>query len=263
MIKVNDPSNAAETVLRDLDRWRLPIDPFEIAGDEGIELLPGDFSADFDGRIRYIGDISSFALAYRQPGPGRPQSRVRFTIGHELGHFYLHRAYLLSGKCHSSKANFTSHSEMEQEADEFAASLLMPMELFRKRIELLRSGVATLKELCKLANDEFCTSITSTVRRYCQSDVEPCAVVFSRDGVVQWGQFSEDMRRAGMGFVQFGGKVPRQSHTQRLLEEKGAHVDGVLDPWVWFDSARFSGKLWEEAMTLGYTGTVLTYLTKQ
>ena len=260
---MNSPTKEAEAVLKDLERWRLPVDPFEIAAEEGIELLPGDFSAKFDGRIRYVPEISGFALAYRRPGPGRPESRVRFTIGHELGHYYLHREYLLSGKCHASKTNFVSHDQMEQEADEFSASLLMPIELFRRRITQLRSGVATLDELCKLANEEFHTSITSTVRRYCQSDIEPCAVIFSRDGIVQWGQFSEDMSREGMGFVRFGGRIPEQSKTNRLLDDGTDKIDGVVQPWVWFGSPRFYGKLWEEAMVLGGTGTVLTYLTKQ
>lgn len=170
---------------------------------------------------------------------------------------------MLSGKCHSSKSNFVSRDRIEQQADEFAASLLMPMELFRHQIRTLRSSVASLTDLCRLAEERFQTSITSTVRRYCQSDVEPCAVVFSRNRIVQWCQFSEDMRLTGMGFIPFGSQIPAGTVTQELLEKGIKKIEGAVDPWRWFDSPRYRGKLWEEAMTLGSSEMVLTYLTYQ
>ena len=257
------PAKTAEAILKSLDLWRLPVYPIAIAKIEGIELLPDKFGDGFDGRIRFIKEIDSFAISYREQGPGRSLGRVRFTLAHELGHYYLHKPYLLGGECHSSKTNFVSKDKMEEEADEFAASLLMPMELFRDRIQLLRSGVASLGNLCRLADDVFNTSVTSTVRRYCQSDVEPCAAVFSENGRVRWCIFSEDMRRTGMGFIEFGSNLPEASHTAKLDDPSLSEVEGSIEPWQWFDSPRFEGRLWEEAMRLGQTGLVLTYLTQQ
>lgn len=255
----------AEAALKNLDLWRIPVDPFEVARKEGIELLPGEFSDGFDGRIRFIKEISCFAISYRRTGFRRSEGRVRFTLAHELGHYYLHRKYLLTGECHSSVTNFVSKDQMEVEADKFAAALLMPMELFRKRINVLRSRVADLSDLVKLANNEFQTSITSTVRRYCTSDVEPCGAIFSRDGIVQWCHFSEDMRLSGMGYYPFGSQLPGESITVGKLAQStgGEIVSGAVKPLKWFDNPRHDGYLWEEAMPLGNTGLVLTYLTLQ
>ena len=255
---------SAEFALKNLDCWRLPVDPFEIAKKEEIELLPDDFGEGFDGRIRYLAEVSCFAISYRQTGPARSNGRVRFTVAHELGHYYLHRDYLLSGKCHSSITNFASNEQIESEADNFAAALLMPMELFRARVKRLRSFVADLKDLCKMASNDFQTSITSTVRRYCQADIEPCGVLFSKGGIVQWGQFSQDMQYMGMGCFPFNNQLPADSVTAKMRGDQKCDASGSVEPWLWFDSPKCgSKKLWEEAIVLGSTGTTLTYLTIQ
>jgi hypothetical protein len=256
----------ASQVLDSFDMRRLPVNPLAIARQEEIELAPGVYGQGFDGRIRYLSMIDTFVLAYRQPGPGRPEGRVRFTIGHELGHYYLHNEYLLSGRWHSSTVDFRSNAVMEQEADEFAAHILMPLDLFRAEVRQFRGKFCLLKDLCELAEKRVVASLTSTVRRYCQADIEPCSVVFSENGVVKWANHSEDMRRLGMGFFPFGDPIPRGSRTAGLwadLEDAGwaKAVEGSMEPTVWFERTTFHGMLWEEAMPLGNTGVVLTYLT--
>ena len=79
----------AENVLRSLRLWKIPVDPFAIAEKEGIFLSPGDYGDSFDGRIEYYPDLDEFCLFHQQSGPLRSEERVRFTIAHELGHFYL------------------------------------------------------------------------------------------------------------------------------------------------------------------------------
>lgn len=253
----------AEDVLRSLGKWSLPVDPFAIAADEGIEVAPGDYGEGFDGRIRYLPEVETFALAYQRAGGRRTPGRVKFTIGHELGHYYLHRDYLLKGHSHGSKADFRSKDEMEEEADEFAAALLMPLDLFRAEVKRYRQHVCVLKELCELAENRLGTSVTSTMRRYCQADIEPCAAIFSRGGVVQWGIYSEDMRRLGMGFVPFGQPLPRGSRTVDSRDKLAAEgvIEGSINPSEWFERPYHRGQLWEEAMVLGGDGLILTYLT--
>ena len=248
----------AEEVLRNHRMWQIPVDPFAIVNEEEIELAPGEYKSRFDGRIKYLEEIDAYSLAYRVRGQGRSEGRVRFTIAHELGHYYLHRDYLRSGHSHSSQVDFRSGDEMEQEADEFAASLLMPMELFRKKVRDYRQQVCDLKDLCSLS-ESLGTSITSTVRRYCQADIEPVAAIFSTSGSVRWACFSEDMTRLGMGFVPFGEALPGGSLT--LAANGQRRVSGELHTDVWFDRAKYEGNLWEEAMPLGETGVTLTYLS--
>src|SRR5579884_2148430 len=124
--------NLVKQHLLALDMWRLPINPLAIAHEEGIELAPGQYGAKFDARIKFVRSHKTFILFYKESSYGPTEGRVRFSVGHELGHYYLphHRAYLLRGQSHNSVTDFRSRAPIEVEADTFAAALLMPNELF-------------------------------------------------------------------------------------------------------------------------------------
>jgi hypothetical protein len=254
-------ATAAEEVLHSLAMWRLPVDPFAIAEEERILLAPGDYGDGFDARIEYFASFRRFGIYYRESG--RSFGRVRFSLGHELGHFYLphHRERLLKGSAHDSQSDYRSRNPIEQEADRFSANLLMPRSLFVNAVKGFRQRVCDLKYLRRLA-ERLGTSITSTAIRYCDCDIEGATAVFSENGIVQWTYASEDMRRLGCYFVQSGSAVPRDSETAKLLNLlSGGPTDQIVghqvDSNVWFDWPRPS-LLYEEAMQLG--NRVLTWL---
>lgn len=256
-----DPEKEAATILKDLSLWGLPVDPRRIADQEGIQLLEGDYGPDFDARIEFLSEIQRFAIFHQGVGPGRPQGRVNFSLAHELGHYYLHHEYLLSGSSHNSKSDFTSKDPMEKQADEFAAALLMPRELFASRIQQLSRQICTLSDICKLSEREFHTSVTSTALRYCKCDFEACAVVLSRAGRVLWAVYSTDMQLLNMKFIRYGSPVPADSWSAEIdFEEPVSQAEGVIDADIWFDRP-FCESLWEEAVVLGRTGLVLTFLS--
>lgn len=254
----------AET-LKSLGMWRIPVDPYLIAKEEGIELAPGEYGQGFDARIEFAPSAQRFILFFKSSGPGRTEGRVRFSLAHELGHYYLasHREYLLCGKTHNSVADFRSKDPREVEADEFAASLLMPRDLFAGELERQGLRYCTLKNLCKIADEGFKTSLTSTVRRYCQFDWEPCAMIVSRAGRVVWAFHSESMRAIGMSFVAGGSAVPATTPTAKLLSKLNstpeAFFESEVDAGTWYERP-FRNHLWEEVMPLGNTGLVLTFL---
>lgn len=261
----NPGPEIATDVLAVLGMWRLPVDPFDIAKEEGIELVPGYFGEGFDARIEYLKEVERFAIYYQEPGGGRIDGRVRFSISHELGHYYLphHRERLILGEAHDSISDYRSDDPIEKEADDFAANLLMPRELFVAEVKRFRQRVCDLPDLCELAGNRLGTSLTSTARRYCESDVEPCSVVFSKAGKVSWAKHSEDMKRLGMGYIQFGSTVPLQSHTAKLWAMEDTTTDivkGHVEPTVWYERSYYRKRLWEETMPLGGTGIVLTLL---
>ena len=266
---MTDPvSDLAKVVLQTLKRWKVPVNPFDIAKDEGIELAPGTYGDGFDARIEYLPAVKRFVIYYRLPGAGRPEGRVRFSIAHELGHFYIpeHRQRLLRGDVHNSQSDFRSQDPHEQEADEFAANFLMPKELFHQEVRRFRQRICTLAEICQMADQRFHTSVTSTARRYCQCDIEACSIAVSENGVIRWAMYSEDMQARNMKYIPFGHAVPATSKTARLWNEFRQNgvtdpVEGAVDAEVWFERPYYRKRLWEEAMVLGNTGFVLTYLT--
>ena len=78
-------------------------------------------------------------------------TRRRFTIAHELGHWYLHQNGQQSLFCRHGSIDEDSNEErpnlalIEQEANWFAATLLMPAEMVRRQYE--RTG-GDFRRLC-------------------------------------------------------------------------------------------------------------------
>lgn len=255
----------AEKVLRSFNLWRMPVRPLEIAAQEGIVVRSGFFGEGFDARIEYYRSHKAFCIFHVEPGGWRTEGRVRFSLAHELGHFYLptHRERLLKGIGHNSESDFRSRHPAELEADEFAADLLMPMELFRAELNSFRNGFCTLDNLVTLA-ERLGTSLTSTAMRYCASDREPCTVFFSTNGIMRWGKSSHDMQSLGLYFCETNNPAPAGSKTAELWAkiragEQPGKVEGRVPAEVWFKWPKAT-YLWEEAMPLGQN-RVITELT--
>jgi hypothetical protein len=254
---------AAEAILRDLGMWRLPVDPLRIAQEEGIELAPSHYGLGFDARIEYFHEFDRFGIYYQVPGPYRNAGRVHFSIGHELGHFYLpeHRQRLMAGSNHNSLSDYGSKSQAEKEADRFAAHLLMPQELFVSQVKLFHGGFCTLKNLCSMA-ERLGTSVASTAIRYCDCGIDAALVVLSKNRTIHWSWPSEDMRALGTWFVESGSRIPNGSKTAELYDRLevatvDTYIEGSVSSRTWFDWPKRE-RLWEEAMLLGEY--MLTYL---
>ena len=70
-------------------------------------------------------------------------TRRRFTVAHELGHYCLHKDFLdAQGMILERSARSVTIRDKEIEADDFAAELLMPKSCFIKKHKEL--GVAFL-----------------------------------------------------------------------------------------------------------------------
>lgn len=255
----------AEKVLRSFSLWRLPIRPQEIAAQEGIVVRSGFFGEGFDARIEYYRSHEAFCIFHAEPGGWRTEGRVRFSLAHELGHFYLpaHRDRLLKGIGHNSESDFRSRHPAELEADEFAADLLMPIDLFRTELNSFRNGFCTLDNLGTLA-DRLGTSLTSTAMRYCASDREACTIFFSSNGLMHWGKASQDMQLRGMYFCETNNPPPAGSKTAELWANiraggSGEKIEGRVPAEVWFKWPK-AIYLWEETMPLGQN-RVITELT--
>jgi Zn-dependent peptidase ImmA (M78 family) len=122
----------------------MPVNVDAIARSEGIDLA----FRPFDGNVS--------AVLYRQPEMVRmgvnschSDTRQRFSIAHELGHFALHKGDMYLDKVRlnfrDERASMGSWSE-EIEANEFAAELLMPEDQIIRAVHRRRSQEARLDE---------------------------------------------------------------------------------------------------------------------
>jgi len=127
----------ARSVMAELNISKLPVDPFQIAEELGIDVfaysdvkvfrpstiqkLRADECAAVAGRDIYD---DSFHIMFDDV---QPPDRIRFTIAHEIGHIRLghvtrHGNYLARSGCFLHKKN----DPVENEADSFAGELLRP-----------------------------------------------------------------------------------------------------------------------------------------
>lgn len=159
----------------------------DVAAALGLELY--EVEADgFDGALIRAKDIPLGAIAVRTSI--RETGRKNFTKAHEIGHFVLPGHDQASVACTASEVgNWTDPSggkELERDANEFAAELLMPSEL----IQIITRGASpSLAVIDKIAR-EFGVSLSAAAWRYCDVVGGKCAVVWSTDGAIQWAKRS-------------------------------------------------------------------------
>jgi len=173
--------------------YTAPIDPLKVVELEKHSLRAGggDFKNSFDGKLKYFPARRRFILLYNTKYDagytgGDHHPRTRYSIGHELGHYFLdaHREYLLSGGTpHPSKSEFRRQNRrIEREADAFAASLLLPTHLVSRRVNQAEPTLALIQELSR----DFQTSPVCTTFRVVRLSEDPCAVAGLRNGKVAW-----------------------------------------------------------------------------
>ena len=106
-----------------------------------------------DGCSATLLGVGDRAIATISPSGNR--GRDRFSIGHEFGHWSMHRGQSFYCRAESS-GNYSKADKLkEKQADEFSSRLLMPTSLLRPKIGKLRA--LSLNDLRALAAD-FSTS---------------------------------------------------------------------------------------------------------
>lgn len=159
-------------------------------------------------------------------------NKWRFVVAHELGHFLRHSGHDNFDACTSGDLSNYTGTGRESEANDFAAELLMPTHLFKKRCERDRPS---LKDVADLAS-EFQTSLTATALRFVQFAPEPCAVVHSTDGRVDWLDWSANF---SLG-IRKGTKLNERTYAGdlflgRSVDDRSSQVDGEAwcdSPWA-------------------------------
>jgi len=127
---------AARSLLVKYKIKKAPIDPEAIAEAEGIEVVYATFN----------GAIGDEVAGFSEPHNGRivvnrnlHTNRKTYTIAHELGHHVLHKEYLDDDGAYQVFPRMNSYDgpkpPEEQEADAFAAELLVPLEMLRKYVD--------------------------------------------------------------------------------------------------------------------------------
>ncbi len=239
------------------------IEPEIIAEKNGLSYNYGRYANAFDGMLEYLdGEFHIYVNLDRVKSPAH--ARSRFTFCHELGHFYIddHRNALISGiGPHASFTDYQSKNPAEQEADSFAAALLMPAGRFQAAARRRRPGIDAIHQLVNM----FGTSYASTAIRYAKSDTHSVLAMLWTGDKRKWCWSSEDMRRLTDNRIyKSATKLPPGSLTDLAIKGENTTekvIGSSLAAWCPFIRAGSKNDqiMVEEAMSLGEFG-VLTLL---
>lgn len=223
------------------------IDVELIAGDLGLLVQRKEMTS-AEGRLicsKGGGIISVADRAYRS-------SKWRFVVAHEVGHFRRHPILNQLDLCTDADLRAT-YKGREGEANDFAAELLMPQELFAPRCDVSQPSLKNIGELA----EAFKTSLTSAALRFVLFSEEPCAVVHSTRGRVDWASTTEDFKL----FVPRGWHLTEATyagdlHAGREVTDRASQVDG--DGWSDRRGAE-DVEVWEHSRKVAET-SVLSFL---
>lgn len=259
--RLHDATLHAEMIVRD-ENLALPIDLFALAKSRGIlvEAKPSAAKG-VSGMLLRVGD--DFAIGYATHI--NSNGFQRFSIAHELGHYFLGHADTMfrGGKTvHESQAGFGSREQIELEADHFAAGLLMPAELFKQEAGRHSDGLVAIEKVAERCQ----TSITSSAIRYAELTDVAVAIIISTGSSVDYCFASRSLRGIrGYRHPLKGSVLPRDSLTRdfnqtasNIAEAKRSDDDADLIAWFHADDEIDAS---EEVIGLGDYGKTLTIIT--
>lgn len=250
---------AANTVLRDAGVTGLWVDPISIATAKGITVRgKPDTAEGVSGLLVKAGD--EFGILYATNIKSR--GFQRFSIAHEIGHYCIedHCEALLDSGLHVSHAGFVSADPFEQEADHFAAALLMPERAFTRAIDDHDAGLGCVEALARGCE----TSLSATAIRYSALTRDAVAVILTRGQTVEWSFMSNGMKQV-RGWIKKGTAVPSGTATSSFNDRPedvraGGREEGDGRLIEWMDTGG-TYKVTEEVIGLGQYGRTLTILT--
>ena len=260
-----DAAAKAEAWLRDNGFTSLPVDLERVASILEIEVQPlKQTQPGVSGML--ISHMGVFGIMF-----GTYVKSIgfqRFSIAHEIGHYLLegHAEHLFPPgiTSHSSQAGFTSVDPYEQEADNFAAGLLMPTKPFKKLMGRSRLGFADIEAV----RDACKTSLTTTAIRYAELTDDAIAVILSTGRTIDYCILSEAMKSLpDLAWLKRGSPVPAKTTTERFNADesrvlKAERDEDDIDVLDWLGGKR-SSMVTEEVVGLGRYGKTLTVLSSQ
>jgi Zn-dependent peptidase ImmA (M78 family) len=160
----------AERLVDRLSVTSPPVDVDRLATELGLGVIRTDLGSEVSGLL-----VTNAQCTYVCVHEGHHKNRQRFTIAHEIGHFVLRHQFETGAHVHVDRGNFISQRGprasagvdlKEIEANQFAASLLMPSKLVREKAlaiggPLLDQDVVTLARMFVVSEQAMTIRLTT------------------------------------------------------------------------------------------------------
>ncbi|WP_016747534.1 ImmA/IrrE family metallo-endopeptidase [Rhizorhabdus wittichii] len=183
---------------------RFPVDVPVIARDfsahrfagDALTLVKGANLGKFDGALyRAPAGKSGWGIIYNDSIASK--GRINFTLAHEFGHYLLHRLAHPNGiECGQQDMVRwdLAYREIEQQANCFAAGLLMPLNDFRTQIPA--KARPTFHDLAA-CGERYGVSLIAATLRWIEYAERRSVLVVSRDGFILWARSSKSALKTG------------------------------------------------------------------
>jgi hypothetical protein len=262
LLDIQEAENEAMSLIKRSNIHSLPVCPFKIASDHGIEVQPKESSKPgVSGFLVRVGN--TFGIQYATHI--KVEGFIRFTIAHELGHYFLpgHPEHLFPNGdgIHKSKSGTFSGDIFEKQADHFAKTLLMPETFFIEALRDAGGGFASVETL----STKCMTSFTATAIRITEFSEDPFAVIMSNGNKVEWCFLSKPLKQLKtLERLRKGNIIPPNTLTATFNHDhnkiiSGERTEGWTDLGNWFEGAP-GLEMKEDVVGLGTYGKTLTTL---
>ncbi len=224
----------------------------EIAEEFGIDVLYRPAES-YDGALLRIRDAQRGCIVINSRI--REESRKRFTLAHEIGHFVLPGQQEVSAPCKQQRIeNWDADLyRPELEANRFAADILMPRGLVAEFVQSEPSleSIRSIAQLCG-------TSLTASAVRLITLTPHRAAVVWSQNQKILWSKLSE-------GFVRWirKGEVRENSFAAQCYRKQSVPEQLAPVPasaWLYEKGLHEGAQIWEQSVDLKNYGAVLSLL---
>jgi len=172
---ISELSDLAESIgINNLSKGKVAV--INIAKKKNIEIIYGKYGHYFEGLLCFE-DGKFYMHINLEKVTDIKSGRIRFTISHELGHFFIdhHRQKLKQGISLSFHGELTPEQKhIEKEANQFASSLLMPKSLFCNYAKKTEPGLESILSLKK----RFDVSIGATAIQYLKFNLS-CSIMIN------------------------------------------------------------------------------------
>ena len=167
-MSIQSARRQAEHLILSLGIKQAPVKVEDVAKHLGLRVLSMELEEDVSGLLITKPDMACIVIR-----EGDHLVRQRFSIAHEIAHFYLKHQFEPGEHVHVDRGHRISHRDKrssagtnhkEIEANQFAASLLMPSQLVMESIKSLKTEELYDEHVTKLAKEFNVSEQAMTIR---------------------------------------------------------------------------------------------------
>lgn len=225
-----------------------PIDVVQVASSLGIDVYEDELDR-CDGVLLRLDGRALILISLKCTY----DSRKRFTVAHDLGHFCIPSHNSREFRCTEEEiSNYRSVRMREREANEFASELLLPLSELQKALK----GPPSMRVVRDLA-ESYGTSMTATAVKVVQGTCEPVAVVLSSKDRIEWA-----VRSRSFPFSVRRGIL--HEHTYAIDYFTSGNLPGCTEQVLasaWCTDSRRDQLLAEESIPFHHLNMVLSLLS--